>query len=169
MYECRHCFADDCERLPTTLHSANELLINAHEVYPHILSIKFYSFENVGHPLDPKTFIDEKTVSIVRPGQERLAAGPDTDLWMEGLSAAELLRQFGIDPDVRVTPDGNLLTPEGETFTIQNSDSESGSSSENESPESSGVECTTIVADRSKVLRKNIRAKIQERAEVRGP
>ena len=68
-----------------------------------------------------------------------------------------------------MTPDGNLLTPEGETFTIQNSDSESGSSSENESPESSGVECTTIVADRSKVLRKNIRAKIQERAEVRGP
>ena len=86
MYECRHCFADDCERLPTTLHSANELLINAHEVYPHILSIKFYSFENVGHPLDPKTFIDEKTVSIVKPGQERVAAGPDTDSLMEGLS-----------------------------------------------------------------------------------
>ena len=96
-----------------------------------------------------------------------MAVGPDTDQWMEGLSAAELLRQFGIDPDVRVTPDGKLLTPEGETFTIHNSDSsgssscsESGSCSENESPGSSGDENTTIVVDRSKVLRTKIRVKI---------
>ena len=60
MYECRHFFEDDCELLPSTLHSANDLLVNAHEVYPHILSIKFYSFEHVGHPPDPKSFIDEK-------------------------------------------------------------------------------------------------------------
>ena len=57
-----------------------------------------------------------------------MVAGLDTDLWMEGLSAAELLRQFGIDPDVRVTPDGKLMTPEGEIFTIQNSDSSDSSS-----------------------------------------
>ena len=116
MYECRHFFEDDCELLPTTLPSANELLINAHEVYPHSLSFKFYSFEHVGHPLHPKSFIDEKTVSIVKPGQERVGAGPDTDLWTEGLSAAELLIQFGIDPDVRVTPDGKLMTPERDFF-----------------------------------------------------
>ena len=83
----------------STLHVANELFVTAREVYPHILSIKFYSFENVGHPLDPKSFIDAKTVSIVKPGQERVAVGPDTDLWTDGISAAELLRQFGIDPD----------------------------------------------------------------------
>ena len=84
MYECRHLFEDDCEQLPSTLHDANELLVNAHDVYPHILSIKFYSFENIGHPLDPKTFIDEKTVSVVRPGQSLVASGLDTDQWMDG-------------------------------------------------------------------------------------
>ena len=56
-----------------------------------IWSIKFYSFEKVGHPLDQKTFIDEKTVSVVRPLQRSGAAGPNTDQWMEGLAAAELL------------------------------------------------------------------------------
>ena len=57
-----------------------------------------------------------------------MAVGPDTDLWMEGLSAAELLRQFGIDPDVRLAPGGKLMTPEGETLSIQNSDSSDSSS-----------------------------------------
>ena len=52
-----------------------------------------------------------------------------------GLTAAELLMQFGIDPDVRVAPDGKLLTPEGETFAI----STSGSCSGSESPGTSGV------------------------------
>ena len=32
MYECRHFFEDDCEQLPSTLHAANELLVNAHDV-----------------------------------------------------------------------------------------------------------------------------------------
>ena len=73
-----------------------------------------------------------------------------------GLSAAELLVQFGIDPDVRVTPDGKLLTPEGDKFTVSKSDSssssscsESGSCSESESPGSSGDACATVVADNS--------------------
>ena len=72
-----------------------------------------------------------------------------------GLSAAELLVQFGIDPDVRVTPDGKLLTPEGETFTVLNSDSssssscsESGSCSGNESPGKSGDGRTIVVVDK---------------------
>ena len=63
-----------------------------------------------------------------------------------GLTAAELLMQFGIDPDVRVAPDGKLLTPEGETFAISTSGSssssscsESGGCSGSESPGTSGV------------------------------
>ena len=56
MYECRHFIEDDCAQFPSTLHADNELLVNAHEVYPNILSMRFHSFENVGHPLVPKTF-----------------------------------------------------------------------------------------------------------------
>ena len=148
MYECRHFLEDDCEQPPSTLHAANELLVHAHDFYPRILSIKFYSFENVGHPSGPKTFIDEQTVSIVRPLQRPGVVGLDTGQWMEGLSAAELLMQFGIDPDVRVTPYGKRLTLEGETFTVSTSDSssssscsESGSCSESDNPGSSGDEC----------------------------
>ena len=44
MYECRHFFEDDCEQLPSTLHAANELLVNAHDVYSHMLFIKFLLF-----------------------------------------------------------------------------------------------------------------------------
>ena len=109
----KHFFEDDCEKFPSSLHAANKLLVNAHDVYPNILSINFHAFENVGHPLYPKTSIDEQTLSVVGPLQSPGAAGPDTDQWMEGLSATELLMHFGIDPDVRVTPDGKLITPEG--------------------------------------------------------
>ena len=86
-------------------------------MFIHIYCLSnFYSFENVGHPLDPKTFIDQKAVTIVRPLQRSGVVGLDTDQWMEGLSAAELPTQFGIDLDDRVTPDGKLLPPEGEKF-----------------------------------------------------
>ena len=147
MYECRHFIEDDCAQFPSTLHADNELLVNAHEVYPNILSMRFHSFESVGHPLVPKTFIDEQTISIVRPLQSPGAAGPDSDQWMEGLSAAELLMQLGIDPNVPVTPDGKLLTPEGESYTVSTSDSssssscsEDGSCSDSDSPGMSGDE-----------------------------
>ena len=40
MYECRHFFEDDCERLPTSLKVKPELLVNAHEAVEHILSVK---------------------------------------------------------------------------------------------------------------------------------
>ena len=40
MYECRHFFEDDCERLPTSLKVKPELLVNAHDATEHILSVK---------------------------------------------------------------------------------------------------------------------------------
>ena len=48
MYECRHFFADDCERLPTSLEAFEELLADAHNAYSDILSVNFRSFEHVG-------------------------------------------------------------------------------------------------------------------------
>ena len=32
MYECRHFFKDDCELLPASMGTVDELLVNAHEV-----------------------------------------------------------------------------------------------------------------------------------------
>ena len=37
MYERRHFFEDDCERLPTSLKVKPEVLVNAHEAFEHIL------------------------------------------------------------------------------------------------------------------------------------
>ena len=68
---------------------------------------------NVGHPPGPNSFIDEKTVSIVRNCQSVGAAGPESEEWMEGPSAAELLMHFGIDPNVVISLDGKMRTPEG--------------------------------------------------------
>ena len=79
-----------------------------------ILSTKVHSFEHLGHPPDPKTCIDGKTVSSVRSCQSAGAASQELDQWMEGLSAAELLMQFGIDPNLVIMPDGKLQTPDGQ-------------------------------------------------------
>ena len=45
MNECRDFFGDDCARLPTSLGTADELLINANGVYSNVLSIKSPSFK----------------------------------------------------------------------------------------------------------------------------
>ena len=95
------------------------------------------------HPPDPKTFIDEKTVLIVRDCHSTGAAGPESDEWMDGLSAAELLMQFGIDPHVVIVPDGKMRTPEGEDYSLPLSDT-SGVSSSSEGSKSSGSDDSSV-------------------------
>ena len=164
-----HVFEDDCEQFPSSLRAANELFVNAQDVYPDILSTKFHSYEHVVHPPGPKTFIGDETVSVVGSLQSPGAAGPHTDQWMEELSAAEFILQFGIDPDVPVSPGSKLMIPEGASYIIDSPDSDdssypsdNGSDSAKESPELSGD-------DRSKVLRKKLRIKVKKRAEARCP
>ena len=83
---------------------------------------------------------------------------------MEGLSAAELLMQFGIDPHVVIFPDGKVRTPEGDDYSFPRSDtSESSSSSEGSRSSgcddssvtyASGKETSIVKVDRDTVLRK---------------
>ena len=98
---------------------------------------------------------------------------------MEGLAAAELLMQFGIDPNVAMMPDGKVQTPEGQDYTSSASESR-GSSSSSESDNSSGSgesdsagttgkECSMVQVDKSKVLRKKGKMNVKERVKARGP
>ena len=41
------------------------------------------------------------------------ASGSGDDDWMEGLSAADAIRQFGVDPNAVLSSDGILRTPGG--------------------------------------------------------
>ena len=64
MYECRHFFADDCERLPTSLEAVEELLVTAHDAYSNLLSVKFRSFEHVGPPPEIDDFLAKNDVKV---------------------------------------------------------------------------------------------------------
>jgi hypothetical protein len=112
MYECRHFYEDDCEQLPTSLRTKPELLVDAHEAYQHILSVKFPSFEHVGSPPPTDKFLDKTTVTIEPPGRNVSVSGAD-ESWMGDLSAAEVLQQYGYDPNVILTSEGKLVLPDG--------------------------------------------------------
>ena len=73
-----------------------ELLVNAHEAYQHILSVKFPSFEHVGSPPPTDKFLDKITVTIEPPGRNVSVPGAD-ESWMDDLSAVEVLEQYGFD------------------------------------------------------------------------
>jgi hypothetical protein len=98
MYECRHFFEDDCERLPTSLKVKPELILNAHDAFEHIVSVKFPLFEHVGSPPATEKFLDKTTVTIEQLGRNVSVPGAD-ESWMDGLSAAEVIRQYGMDPN----------------------------------------------------------------------
>ena len=75
---------------------------------------------------------------------------------MEVCSVAELLLQFRIDPDVRMSPDGKLMIPEGASYTIDSPDSddssypsENGGDAAKESPELSGDDRSKKCYERS--------------------
>ena len=44
MYKCRHFFENECEQLPISLESVNELLVNAIDAYVEIPGKKSYMF-----------------------------------------------------------------------------------------------------------------------------
>ena len=99
--------------VPTSLKVKPGLLVNAHEAFEHILSEKFPSFEHVGSPPATEKLLDQDTVTVERPDRNVSVPSVD-DSWMDGLSAVEVIRQYGIDPNVILTPDGQLETPNGE-------------------------------------------------------
>ena len=53
---------------------------------------------------------------VERRGQNASALCPEDDRWMDGLSAVDVIRPCCIDPSVIITPEGKLVTPEGEDY-----------------------------------------------------
>ncbi len=77
------------------------------KLFEHILSVKFPSFEHVGSPFVTGKFPDKSTVTADGPGRNVSVPGSD-ESWIDGLSAADDVRQYGMDPNVILTPDGKL-------------------------------------------------------------
>ena len=59
------------------------------------MSVKFPSFEHIGSPPTTDTFLDKNTVTIEPLGRNVSVPGVD-ESWMDGLSAAEALQQYGM-------------------------------------------------------------------------
>ena len=60
--------------------------------------MKFPSFEHIGSPPPTDKFLDRTTVSIEPPGRNVSVPGAD-ESWMDDLSAAEIIQQYGFDPN----------------------------------------------------------------------
>ena len=48
MYERRHCFDGDCDHLPISLESADDMLVDAYQAYDGISKEKLKQFEHSG-------------------------------------------------------------------------------------------------------------------------
>jgi hypothetical protein len=76
------------------------------------LVVKFPSFEYIGSPPSTEKFIDKTTATIEQLGRNVSVPGADESL-MDGLSAAEVIQQYGMDPNVAWTPAGKLEMLDG--------------------------------------------------------
>ena len=94
------------------------------------------SLEHVGSPLEPSYFIDDKTVKVATSRSVASDARSDDDDLMEGLSVADVLKQFGVDPNAVLSSDGVLRSPEGLEY-----DNLSSGSSEKRPADSSSSSC----------------------------
>ena len=94
--------------------------------------MKFPSFEHVGSLPATSKFLDSSVVVVEKLARSVGFPGPD-ESWMDGLSAADVIRQFGIDPNAILTPEGKLGTPEGDAYEPASSESTENSSSPDES------------------------------------
>ena len=68
--------------------------------------------------------------------------GPD-DSWMDGLSAVDVIRQFGVDAN-DLTPEGKLETPEGDVHELASSEGTEDSSSLEGSVSDTSQNCRAI-------------------------
>ena len=98
----------------------------------HLVYQVSFVFEHVGSPPSTDKFLVGDSVEVTRPNQNHSVLGTEDDHWMEGLSAADVMRQFGVGPHVVLTLEGKLLTPAGNVYEGSSSDT-SGTSSLDES------------------------------------
>ena len=92
-----------------------ELLVNAHDTFELSLSVKCPSFEHVVSPPATDIFLIQNTVTVEDSGRNVKVPSAD-ESWMDGLSAADVIRQYGIDPNFILTLAGEFETPSGEEF-----------------------------------------------------
>ena len=72
----------------------------------------FPLFEHVGSPPATEQCLDKTMVPVERLGRNASVPGAD-ESWMDGLSAAEAIRQYGMDPNVILTSEGKFETLDG--------------------------------------------------------
>ena len=102
------------------------------------------------HPR-PKSSLNKTTVTIESPGRSVSVPGAD-ESWMDNLSAAEVLQQYGYDPNVILTSEGKLVLPDGGDAEPTSSDkSDDSSSSDDDLPNPPGKESSP--GDRRKLLK----------------
>ena len=63
--------------------------------------------------IDTSAFLQEKAIKVAPPRTTVDDAGSGDEDWMEGLSVADAIRQFGVDPNVVLASNDILRTPEG--------------------------------------------------------
>ena len=85
---------------------------------------------------------------------------------MDNLSAAEVLQQYGFDPNVILTSEGKLVLPNGGNAEQISSD-ESDDSSTSDGGSSNSSEDGSTSADHRKLLKVKLKAKIRQRAQAR--
>ena len=129
------------------------------------MSVKFPSLEHIGSPPATDKFLDGTTVTIERLGRNGSVPGDD-ESWMDGLSAAEVIRQYGMDPNVFLTPEGKLETPNGAEYIHVPSDG-SDCSSILDGSSTGSLESDRDAIDGRKLLNMKLTAKIKKRAQAR--
>ena len=87
------------------------------------------------------------------------------EIWMDSLSAVGVVLQYGIDPNVALTPEGKFEIPGGEAYIFASSDSSAYSSGSYESV-SDLHQSGRRAADEKKLLKLKLAAKIKKRAEA---
>jgi hypothetical protein len=118
-----------------------------------------------GSPPITEKLLDKNTVTVERPGGNVSVPGAD-ESWMDGLPAAEVIQQYGFDPNVSLTSEGKFELPKCiEVAHVRSDDSDGTSTSDGSSSESSGSNLN--MADRRKLLKERLKAKIRKRAHAR--
>ena len=123
--------------------------MNANETYSNILSIRFLSGEHVRKPPDPSSFVQEETIKVTPSRTTDDDEGSGDEDWMEGLSVADVMRQFWVDPNAILSSDGILRTPEGSEYEDASSGSSDYLSLEGSSSSASDEETATTTPSQS--------------------
>ena len=124
----------------------------------------FHHSSTSDSPPPTEKFLDKTAVTIEHSG--RNVGVPSTDeSWMDNLSAAEVVQQYGFDPHVILTSQGRLALPDGgDAKQVPSHESDDTSISDGDSSNSS--EDSSSSADNRKLLNIKLNTEIRQRAQA---